>query len=470
MRVSIALILVAFLALPALATIPWTPEDAARARTSYIPGERPAPPGPGERFSGDNYADFQQAAWFVASLQVSDSLSIDFGGIREAEHLLDIIQSDNTSESIWFFTRYYELTGDTSLMGNLRASWEYITTHPAYNEEGGSDGYGGYYRMYNCGWALRAQMKYVDVFNDLSYSGYADSCANYIATHNLIRLGTTGFYNLVNPPVLSWAAGNLYEYGTRAADSVWVARAALRGNRVKGWIAADSLILSNEEWAMSAGAVMWGMLESYFREYPDSLGPWLGAHLAEFDTLADAGDWENAWNGWYALGMKRLEEATGDPIWGTRHLWMTDYLRSFDTDDDGGIQASPLDTDAMDQAWVTSYLGFMGFDPLLSVSTGIALSGGPPRSAALFPNRPNPFNPATTISFHLPDAAEITLDVLSVAGRRVTRLVEGPRGAGDHAVVWRGVDGLGRDAPSGVYFYRLDAGRYSETRKMLLIR
>ncbi|MFH1680659.1 MAG: FlgD immunoglobulin-like domain containing protein [Candidatus Eisenbacteria bacterium] len=469
-RVLLVLFAVLLAALPAFSTVPWTPEDAARARAAFEAGERPPFPGTRFFFSGDDLADFELAAGFVASMQVSDTLDPEYGGIREAEHLLDIIQTDNTSESIWFFSRFFELTGDSSLMGNLAASWTYVLNHPAYNEEGGGDVVAGYYRIYNCGWALRAQMKYLEVFGDSSYVGYADSCAGYLNTHNLARTGTEGFYNLVNPPVLAWAAGNLYEYGVRRGNSDWIETAERRGNRVKNWADADPLVLSNEEWAMSGGAVMWGLLESYFRYHPEEESLWVAGHVAEMDTIADPGSWENAWNGWYALGMKRLEVSTGDPVWGTRHLNMTDYLRSFDTDDDGGIQAQPADTDTMDQAWVTSYLGFMGLDLLIGDPTAVAAAPSPAARAVLLGNRPNPFNPETAIFFRLSDPGRVTLDVLNTAGRRVARLLDAERGRGLHSVSWNGLDGRGAPVSSGVYFARMTADRYGETRKMLLVR
>jgi len=457
-------------ALPALATVPWTPEDAARARAAFEAGERPLPDDARLFFSGDDLADFGLAASFIASMQVADTLDPEYGGIREGEHLLDIIQTDNTSESIWIFSRFFELTGDSSLLDHLAASWTYVLGHPAYDEEGGDDLVTGYYRVYNCGWALCAQMKYVEVFGDSSYMDYADSCAGYLHTHNLARTGTTGFHNLVNPPVLAWAAGNLYEYGVWRGNATWVDTAERRGNRVKNWVNGDPLVLSNEEWAMSGGAVMWGLLESYFRDHPEEESLWVASHAAEMDTVADPGSWENAWNGWYALGMKRLEVSTGDPIWGTRHLNMTNYLRAFDTDDDGGIQAQPADTDTMDQAWVTAYLGFMGFDLLIGDATAVASAPLPAAPAVLLGNRPNPFNPETAISFRLADPARVVLDVLNPAGRRVARLLDAELARGVHSVVWKGADAAGRPVPSGVYFARLETERAGETRKMVLIR
>lgn len=93
-----------------------------------------------------------------------------------------------------------------------------------------------------------------------------------------------------------------------------------------------------------------------------------------------------------------------------------------------------------------------------------------PTEFALAQNRPNPFNPTTEISFSLPTAAEVTLVIYNVLGENVAMLAEGLRAAGTHSVMWDGRDKNGRAVASGVYFYRLDAGEYSATRKMLLLK
>lgn len=78
---------------------------------------------------------------------------------------------------------------------------------------------------------------------------------------------------------------------------------------------------------------------------------------------------------------------------------------------------------------------------------------------------PNPFNPVTRISFVLPTETEVRLTVYDVGGHVVERLVNGVRSAGEHTVVW---NATGR--ASGVYFYRLEAGSFSETRRMILLK
>jgi hypothetical protein len=83
---------------------------------------------------------------------------------------------------------------------------------------------------------------------------------------------------------------------------------------------------------------------------------------------------------------------------------------------------------------------------------------------------PNPFNPATTVSFYLPEAAKVTLAVYDVGGRRVATLADGRIEAGMHESVWQGRDSAGRSVPSGVYFCRLESSGVVDTRKMVLLK
>ncbi|MCP3999226.1 MAG: T9SS type A sorting domain-containing protein, partial [bacterium] len=95
---------------------------------------------------------------------------------------------------------------------------------------------------------------------------------------------------------------------------------------------------------------------------------------------------------------------------------------------------------------------------------------GAPRIFALHQNSPNPFNPVTMIRFDLPRAGQVRLDIIDVSGRHVATLIDGSLEAGRHEQTWRGVDDRGRSLSSGLYFYRLSAEGFSETRKMLLLQ
>jgi hypothetical protein len=89
---------------------------------------------------------------------------------------------------------------------------------------------------------------------------------------------------------------------------------------------------------------------------------------------------------------------------------------------------------------------------------------------ALQQNVPNPFNPATRISYELPVRAHVTLAVYDVNGRLVRRLVDSVDGPGARSAKWEGRDDSGQPAASGVYFYRLRAANRAETKKMILLK
>jgi hypothetical protein len=93
-----------------------------------------------------------------------------------------------------------------------------------------------------------------------------------------------------------------------------------------------------------------------------------------------------------------------------------------------------------------------------------------PQAFDLSQNFPNPFNPATTITFTLARAGGAKLDIFDILGRLVACPINGRLSAGEHAVTWTGVDNDGRDLPSGVYFYRLACDEGTITRKMMLVK
>ncbi len=89
----------------------------------------------------------------------------------------------------------------------------------------------------------------------------------------------------------------------------------------------------------------------------------------------------------------------------------------------------------------------------------------------LLHNQPNPFNPSTSIKFNLPENALVSVRIFDLAGHLVKVLLKGDMlEAGEHTTPWSGQDAQGRAMPSGTYFYRLDAGKYSKTKAMMLIR
>ena len=91
---------------------------------------------------------------------------------------------------------------------------------------------------------------------------------------------------------------------------------------------------------------------------------------------------------------------------------------------------------------------------------------------SLSQNYPNPGNPSATISFSLPQASHVSLEIYNLLGQKVRTLVEGAKEAGSHSVIWNGRDESGKVLSSGIYLYRLktEQGDFVQVKKMLLVR
>ncbi|MBN1779963.1 PD40 domain-containing protein [bacterium] len=100
----------------------------------------------------------------------------------------------------------------------------------------------------------------------------------------------------------------------------------------------------------------------------------------------------------------------------------------------------------------------------------IAGSGAAPETFALYPNYPNPFNPSTEIQFSLTETRHVILIIYNSKGQEVICLTDADYPAGRHAVTWNSTDALGRAVSSGLYFFKLNAGEFSDIGKMMLMR
>jgi hypothetical protein len=105
--------------------------------------------------------------------------------------------------------------------------------------------------------------------------------------------------------------------------------------------------------------------------------------------------------------------------------------------------------------------------PLTSVER---MSEGTPLSFALHANYPNPFNPTTNIRYAIAKSAHVTLAVFNVLGQKIATLVDGNAEAGSYSIHWNGTFDSGVKAASGVYYYTLRAGDFTETRSMVLTK
>ena len=93
-----------------------------------------------------------------------------------------------------------------------------------------------------------------------------------------------------------------------------------------------------------------------------------------------------------------------------------------------------------------------------------------PSEYALSQNYPNPFNPETRIYYDIPESGYVTLTIYDILGRELVKLVNQDQSPGRYNILWKGVDASSNPVSSGIYFYQLNSGKYSETKKMVISR
>ena len=106
-----------------------------------------------------------------------------------------------------------------------------------------------------------------------------------------------------------------------------------------------------------------------------------------------------------------------------------------------------------------------------SVMTAIAGNQNKlPETFSLSQNFPNPFNPTTMIKYQLPKSCDVKLIVYNVMGRKVATLYDDHQKAGNYSIQWDGLDDQGNMVSSGMYFYKINAGAFTNTLKMMLVK
>jgi hypothetical protein len=118
-----------------------------------------------------------------------------------------------------------------------------------------------------------------------------------------------------------------------------------------------------------------------------------------------------------------------------------------------------------------SYSGFWYQENSIMTSVVKDLQNILPKEYRIEQNFPNPFNPSTTISWQMPEGSLVTLKVYDILGNEVASLVNGFQKAGVHSITFNTQNAAGsRNLSSGVYFYRLSAGNFVSTKKMVLVK
>jgi hypothetical protein len=179
-----------------------------------------------------------------------------------------------------------------------------------------------------------------------------------------------------------------------------------------------------------------------------------GYDFATVEVSTDSLQWNSIWQksgkyDWFATEYVDLQQYAGQSV----------FLRFRLTDQSTEIELT-------DPGWTLDNIKV-----ITGSSTAVndpGLPGMP--SVFLEQNYPNPFNPETSIKFSLSSPDQVSLRVYNLKGQLVRTLAEGEIDSGEHTVVWDGKDENGAAVASGLYLYRLRAGGFDQTRKMMLLK
>lgn len=160
----------------------------------------------------------------------------------------------------------------------------------------------------------------------------------------------------------------------------------------------------------------------------------------------------------------------GNEYYATADSGLLGYWR-FDQLEDLGVGTAGSN-DVRDYSVNSNHLDLNG-DATLSngIPVEIAESKTPlPEQFTLMQNYPNPFNPVTSIRYNIPQTTHVTLTIYNSTGQVVNTLVNTTQPSGEYSMQWQGVNQTGERVASGMYFYRIQAGDYTQTRKMILMK
>ncbi|MCH7819146.1 MAG: T9SS type A sorting domain-containing protein [Candidatus Marinimicrobia bacterium] len=213
--------------------------------------------------------------------------------------------------------------------------------------------------------------------------------------------------------------------------------------------------------------------------HPDSTDGFDAGHIFEWDGTGTSKADHN--------GLPSTPTATFDPPRdAVQKVSLENNSVTFDVDNDGrdelilthrggnGIFLSIIELTATEAELtagnVTMKVEFVDEVVFLPVGIDDSRLGQTPREFSLGQNYPNPFNPSTNITYDLPASVTVSLNIYDILGRNVITLVNEQQNAGSYIVEWNGKNSSGIQVTSGIYFYRLEAGRNAFTKKMLLLK
>jgi hypothetical protein len=204
-----------------------------------------------------------------------------------------------------------------------------------------------------------------------------------------------------------------------------------------------------------------------------------GNELSEIDEQWTNGQWANSGRTTYTYDASGRELSELDEQW-TNGLWVNSYRTTYTYNANGNAALfiaeqwtnslwQPFNSSSSTLDSAGNYIGISGckiiFHYKQTLITAVKEEIGTPSSHQLFQNYPNPFNPSTVIKYRLSTAGNVRITIFDLLGREVITLLNKQKPAGSYQMNWN-ASGI----PSGVYFYRLQAGSFIETKKLILLK
>ena len=287
----------------------------------------------------------------------------------------------------------------------------------------------------------------------INYGNNDDNMIFAIATH---REGFGEEYNIYHNSV------NLFETGQTATSAAigWIGQTATSAE----FEMLNNIFINNRD-AENAYAIYWPISTVPVSNYNNLYAPGENASVGLFDdeTYETLVDWQfgaelddNSVSVSVEFESDTDLRLTGESV-GDTQLAGTP-LASVETDIDGNVRNT-----------VAPYMG--AYEAPVSLSVDDIAGGELPEQFELHQNYPNPFNPATTIRFSLPKEANVRLEIYNMLGQRVNVLISDELyQPGVHNVVWNGVDEFNKQVASGQYIYRITAGDFVESKRMMFLK
>jgi hypothetical protein len=190
------------------------------------------------------------------------------------------------------------------------------------------------------------------------------------------------------------------------------------------------------------------------------------------DWQQDSLDWKNVWRETYTYTPQNKIATMFKETWTQETGWNNYVLRTYFYDNNYNW------TEKLTQLWDgTNFKNY--YRHVATWLEPVSVWDTPPylESYRLYNNYPNPYNPSTKIKFEIPNTEFVSLKVYDVLGKEIATLVDEEKAAGKYEVQFNSHFGEVRNLPagrlslpSGIYFYTLKAGNFSETKKMILLK